>query len=102
MLRGRRYAPTLPPTWSCDVGQRDVAAVLSKARGDGATDAPRPAEDNGDPGAHGTSNSLPVVLRPSMLAWAFAASASGYSPPFRTLSFPSAIQSNSRAVRARS
>jgi len=52
--------------------------------------------------AHGTSSSLPVVLRLSMSAWAFAASASGYSPPIRILSLPSRIQSNSCAVRARS
>src|SRR5271156_662357 len=63
--------------------------------------AARPAEDNGDPGAHGTSSSLPVVLRLSMSAWAFAASASRYSPPARTLSLPSAIQSNSCADRTR-
>jgi hypothetical protein len=51
--------------------------------------------------AHGTSSSLPVVFRLSMSAWAFAASASRYSPPIRTLSFPFAIQSNSCAERAR-
>jgi hypothetical protein len=50
---------------------------------------------------HGTSSSLPVVLRLSMSACALAASASGYSPPIRTLSFPSVIQSNRCAKRAR-
>src|ERR1700756_3924937 len=61
----------------------------------------RPAEDDGIFGAHGTSSSLPVVLRLSMSAWAFAASASRYSPPIRTLTFPFAIQSNNCAERAR-
>ena len=53
-------------------------------------------------GVHGTSRSLPVVARLSMSAWACAASARGYSPPIRTVSLPSVIQSNSCAVCARS
>ena len=43
---------------------------------------------------------MPVVLRLSMSAWAFAASVIGYSPPTLILSLPSAIQLNSCAVRA--
>src|SRR6266446_6034873 len=82
--------------------QRHIEAVLGETRGDGRADTARPAEDDGGPGAYGTSSSLPVVLRLSMSAWAFAASASRYSPPIRTLSFPSAIQSNSSAECARS
>src|ERR1700737_1963134 len=81
--------------------QRDKIAE-QPARGDRRPDPPSPAEDDGIFGAHGTSSSLPVVLRLSMSAWAFAASASRYSPPTRTLSFPSAIQSNSCAECARS
>ena len=41
------------------------------------------------------------VLRLSISAKALAASASGYSPPIRTLSFPAAIQSNSCVECAR-
>ena len=45
---------------------------------------------------------MPTVLRFSISAWAFAASAIRYSPPIRTSSFPSAIQLKSRSVWARS
>ena len=90
------------PVGSRDVGQREH---LSRP-GRGARRWPRrcraTCRRQWRPGAHGTSSSLPVVLRLSMSAWAFAASASGYSPPIRILSLPSAIQSNSCAVRARS
>src|SRR5258708_11858089 len=83
------------------IGQRNIEAILGEAQGDRRTDTARPAEDDGNFGAHGTSSSLPVVLRLSMSAWAFAASANRYSPPIRTLSLPSAIQSNSCAECAR-
>jgi predicted SnoaL-like aldol condensation-catalyzing enzyme len=62
----------------------------------------RAADRDCDLTRHATSSSLPVVLRLSMSACAIAAFASGYSPPIRTLRFPSVIQSNSCAERARS
>jgi hypothetical protein len=65
---------TVGPVGPRDVGRRNIEAILGEAQGDRRTDTSRPAEDDGNFGAHGTSSSLPVVLRLSMSAWAFAAS----------------------------
>lgn len=54
-------------------------------RCDGA-DASRTNDDRGSPASHGTSASLPTVLRLSRSACARAASASAYCPPECTVS----------------
>src|SRR5712675_1140982 len=83
------------------IGQHNIEAILGEAQGDRRTDTARPTKDESNPGAQGTRTSLPAVLRLSMSACAFAASANRCSPPRRILSFPSEIQSKSCAERAR-
>lgn len=48
---------------------------------------------------HGSNKSLPVVPRDARSSWARAASASGYVPPIRTLSWPLASHSNRSRAR---
>src|SRR5258708_36726999 len=83
------------------IGQRNIEAILGEAQGDRRSDTARPTKDESNPGAHGTRTSFPAVLRLSVSACAFAASANRDSPPRRILSFPSEIQSQSCARRRR-
>ncbi len=49
---------------------------------------------------HGSSNTLPVVRRPSSSRWASAAAARGNSRPMRTSSVPSATDPNTAEARS--